>query len=108
MVAYTKLPPNHEHSSLTQKPLITDGLDPLAPIALRSRKRARRPESVLSGPLEKVYLIWIVGGSCDGCTVAVSGATHPRVEDLLRGNIQAFRESTSFTPCCRWSQGQSG
>ncbi len=27
----------------------------------------------------------MVGGSCDGCTVAVSGATHPRVEHLLAG-----------------------
>ncbi len=87
MVAFTKLPPNHERSSLVQKPVITDGLDPFAPIALRGKKRARRPDSILSGPLEKVYLIWIAGGSCDGCSVAVTGATHPRLEDLIRGNI---------------------
>ena len=29
----------------------------------------------------------MVGGSCDGCTVAVTGATHPRVEHLLAGII---------------------
>jgi hydrogenase small subunit len=62
-------------------------LDPMAPIGVRSR--AIEPDSTIlrMGPLEKVYLIWMVGGSCDGCTVAVSGATHPRVEHLLAGII---------------------
>jgi len=61
--------------------------DPMAPIGVRSR--AVQPDQSLLrlGPLEKVYLIWMVGGSCDGCTVAVSGATHPRVEHLLSGII---------------------
>ena len=39
------------------------------------------------GPLEKIYLIWMVGASCDGCSVAATGATHPRVEHLLAGII---------------------
>jgi hydrogenase small subunit len=62
-------------------------LDPMAPIGVRSR--AVEPDSSILrlGPLEKIYLIWMVGGSCDGCTVAVSGATHPRVEHLLSGII---------------------
>ncbi len=62
-------------------------MDPMAPIGVRSR--AVEPDSSIlrMGPLEKIYLIWMVGGSCDGCTVAVSGATHPRVEHLLAGII---------------------
>jgi hydrogenase small subunit len=62
-------------------------MDPMAPIGIRSR--AIEPDSSMLrlGPLEKIYLIWMVGGSCDGCTVAVSGATHPRVEHLLSGII---------------------
>jgi hydrogenase small subunit len=62
-------------------------MDPMAPIGIRSR--AVEPDSSIlrMGPLEKIYLIWMVGGSCDGCTVAVSGATHPRVEHLLAGII---------------------
>ncbi|HET9533115.1 MAG TPA: hydrogenase expression protein HypE [Blastocatellia bacterium] len=39
------------------------------------------------GPLEKVYVFWIAGMSCDGCTVSVSGATEPALEDLLTGSI---------------------
>ncbi|MDQ6725684.1 MAG: hypothetical protein M3066_05915, partial [Actinomycetota bacterium] len=62
-------------------------LDPMAPIGIRSR--AVEPDSSLIrlGPLEKIYLIWMVGGSCDGCTVSVTAATHPRVEHLLAGII---------------------
>lgn len=65
----------------------TDATDPLAPIAVRSAATAVARDSLHLGPLEKIYLIWMVGASCDGCTVAVSGATHPRVEHLLAGII---------------------
>jgi hydrogenase small subunit len=62
-------------------------LDPLAPIGIRSRLREEPDDTLRIGPLRKVYLIWLVGASCDGCTVAVSGATHPRVEHLMAGII---------------------
>ena len=85
MAQYTKDPAQREeHEAL---PLIVDGRDPLAPIGLRSRLRQDPPDSLRLGPLEKVYLFWIVGASCDGCTIAVSGATHPRIEHLLNGVI---------------------
>ncbi len=37
------------------------------------------------GPLEKVHVFWFAGMSCDGCTVAVTGAEIPSVESLLMG-----------------------
>ncbi|MDP1804012.1 MAG: hypothetical protein Q8K72_02490, partial [Acidimicrobiales bacterium] len=37
------------------------------------------------GPLEKVHAFWFAGLSCDGCSVAVTGATTPSVESLLLG-----------------------
>jgi hydrogenase small subunit len=37
------------------------------------------------GPLEKVHAFWFAGMSCDGCTVAATGATAPSVESLLLG-----------------------
>ncbi len=87
MAQYTEVVPGVEHGAIEAKPLITDPADPLAPIALRSTLRERRDDVVSQGPLDKAYLFWIVGASCDGCTIAVSGATHPRVEDLLNGRI---------------------
>jgi len=64
-----------------------DPADPLAPIGVRSRLVQPSDDTLRFGPLEKIYLIWMVGGSCDGCTVAVTGGTHPRVEHLLQGII---------------------
>ncbi len=39
------------------------------------------------GPIEKVHVFWLAGMSCDGCSVSVTGATSPSVEDLLAGRI---------------------
>jgi len=62
-----------------------DPLDPMAPIGIRSRAMIEPEDTLNIGPLKKIFLIWLVGASCDGCTVAVTGATHPRVEHLLAG-----------------------
>ncbi|HEX2064832.1 MAG TPA: hypothetical protein VHE80_10475, partial [Acidimicrobiales bacterium] len=64
-----------------------DPYDPLAPIGIRSQVLEDPPDVLALGPLKKIYLIWMVGASCDGCTVAVSGGTHPRVEHLLAGIV---------------------
>ncbi len=37
------------------------------------------------GPLEKVHAFWFAGASCDGCSVAVTGASTPSLESLLLG-----------------------
>ncbi len=37
------------------------------------------------GPLEKVHAFWFAGMSCDGCSVAATGATNPTVESLMLG-----------------------
>ncbi len=86
MAQYTVVDPHfvREHEPM---PPITDARDPLAPIGLRSTLRPPRADALALGPLEKAYLFWIVGASCDGCTIAVSGATHPKVEDLLNGIV---------------------
>ena len=86
MAQYTVLEPGFERE-YEQNALMTDPDNPLSPVALRSAARPPNHDRLRIGPLEKVYLIWIVGASCDGCTVAVSGATHPRVEDLLNGTV---------------------
>ena len=40
-----------------------------------------------TGPLNIVHVFWIAGMSCDGCSIAATGATNPSVEDLLLGNV---------------------
>ena len=62
--------------------------DPNAPIGIRSSgTRDQRPLHARLGPMEKIYLFWLVGASCDGCTIAVTGATNPKVEHLLQGIV---------------------
>jgi hydrogenase small subunit len=39
------------------------------------------------GPIEKVHVFWLAGMSCDGCSIAVLGATAPTVESLLTGSL---------------------
>jgi hydrogenase small subunit len=65
----------------------SDPLDPLGPLAVRSAARGMPEDPLALGPIRKVYLIWLGGASCEGCTVSVTGATHPKVEQLLAGAI---------------------
>jgi hydrogenase small subunit len=39
------------------------------------------------GPVKVVHAFWLAGMSCDGCSVAVTGATSPSAEDLLLGRL---------------------
>jgi hydrogenase small subunit len=49
-----------------------------------------QPRELPLGPLRVVHAFWLAGMSCDGCTIAVSGATSPGVEGLLTGTIPAM------------------
>jgi hydrogenase small subunit len=42
------------------------------------------------GPFERVHVFWLAGMSCDGCSIAVLGATTPSVESLLTGSLPAI------------------
>jgi hydrogenase small subunit len=64
-------------------------IDLLTSSAARELKRvptAERPGALL-GPVRVVHAFWLAGMSCDGCTIAVTGATSPSVEDLLLGRL---------------------
>jgi len=41
----------------------------------------------LKRPLDKIYVYWFAGMSCDGCSIAVTGATNPPLEKLLLGQV---------------------
>ena len=45
------------------------------------------PARLPLGPLKKIHVFWVAGMSCDGCTVAVAGATNPGIEGLLLGIV---------------------
>ena len=51
------------------------------------RRPEIREEKFQTGPLEKIHVFWLAGMSCDGCSIAVLGATSPSIEDLLAGTL---------------------
>ncbi len=44
----------------------------------------------LKKPFDKLYVFWMAGMSCDGCSIAVTGATNPPLEKLLLGHVPAL------------------
>ncbi len=59
------------------------GTEAVIPATEAAPQRERLP----LGPLETVHVYWIAGMSCDGCTIAVAGATNPGIEGLLAGTV---------------------
>lgn len=62
------------------------------------------PPSAL-GPLTKVHAFWFAGMSCDGCTVAVTGATSPSVEALLLGSHPGLPQVVLHHPVVNMESG---
>ncbi len=59
---------------------------PSIPETEPEHKRQRLP----LGPLKTVHVFWLAGMSCDGCSIAVTGATNPGIEGLLLGIVPAM------------------
>ena len=58
-----------------------------------------------AAPLSEVHVFWLAGMSCDGCSVAVTGATNPSVEDLLAGSIPGMPRVVLHHPVLSVSAG---
>ena len=46
-----------------------------------------KPLTGLSKKYKHVHVFWLAGMSCDGCSIAVTGATNPPIENLLAGTV---------------------
>ena len=46
--------------------------------------------AVAARPVKTVHVFWLAGMSCDGCSIAVTGATNPGIEGLLPGIVPAM------------------
>ncbi len=65
------------------EPEVSQGHQPPIPATMPREQPQRLP----LGPIKTVHVFWIAGMSCDGCTVAVAGATNPGIEGLLLGTV---------------------
>ena len=52
----------------------------------------------LNLPFDHVYVYWFAGMSCDGCSIAVTGATNPPIERLLLGQVPAVPRLILYHP----------
>ncbi|MBI4672587.1 MAG: hydrogenase expression protein HypE [Chloroflexi bacterium] len=65
-----------------------------------------RPGAML-GPVKVVHAFWLAGMSCDGCSVAVTGATSPSVEDLLIGRLPGVPRVVLHHPVVSVESGEA-
>ena len=65
---------------------VIKGGEPSTPETQPEPARERLP----LGPLKTIHVYWLAGMSCDGCTIAVAGATNPGIEGLLAGAVPAM------------------
>ena len=56
--------------------------------------------------LEKVYVIWLAGGSCDGCSISVLGATNPPLEHLLGGLVPGLPQLVLWHTALSYESGR--
>lgn len=53
----------------------------------RAQETEARGRRAPEGPVKVVHAFWMAGMSCDGCSISATGATNPKVEDLMAGII---------------------
>jgi hydrogenase small subunit len=56
-------------------------------------------------PISEIHVFWLAGMSCDGCSVSVTGATSPSVEDLLAGSIPGMPRAVLHHPVLSLAAG---
>ncbi len=71
---------------------------------------ATQPEHVRQslplGPLKTIHVFWLAGMSCDGCSIAVTGATNPGIEGLLLGIVPAMPKVILHHPVLAVASGE--
>jgi hydrogenase small subunit len=60
-----------------------------------------------SGPLDTIHVFWLAGMSCDGCSIAVTGATNPGIEGLLAGTVPAMPQMILHHPVLAVEAGEA-
>lgn len=66
-----------------------------------------RPRFTLEdGPIKEVHAFWLAGMSCDGCSIAATGAQHPSVEQLLTGAIPGLAKVVLHHPVLSVTAGK--
>ncbi len=83
---------------------------PRTPGIADSSERLREPEAERNrapeGPVKVIHVFWLAGMSCDGCSIAATGATNPAVEDLMAGTIPGLPKVILHHPVLSMEVGE--
>ncbi|HEV2108046.1 MAG TPA: hydrogenase expression protein HypE [Thermomicrobiales bacterium] len=84
-------------------------VDLMTSAAERELQRSPREErqGAELGPIRVVHAYWLAGMSCDGCTVAVTGANSPSIEDLLIGRVPGVPRVVLHHPVTSVESGEA-
>ena len=89
-------------------PVVSKGITADQAIELIQGKQTMTESKKLSlGPLTKIHAFWLAGMSCDGCTIAVAGATNPPLEGLLNGQIAGLPQLILHHPALAVEAGDA-
>ncbi|WP_089720351.1 NADH-quinone oxidoreductase subunit B family protein [Candidatus Entotheonella palauensis] len=61
----------------------------------------------LDGPIKEIHAFWLAGMSCDGCSIAIVGATQPSVESLLLGAVPGMPKLILHHPVLSVAAGEA-
>jgi hydrogenase small subunit len=59
------------------------------------------------GPITEVHAFWLAGMSCDGCSIAATGAQNPSVEQLLKADIPGLPRIVLHHPVLAVTAGEA-
>jgi hydrogenase small subunit len=60
----------------------------------------------MNSTIQKIDILWLTAGlSCDGDTVAMTGATNPSIEDVVRGMIPGIPQVILHNPVLAYESG---
>jgi hydrogenase small subunit len=57
--------------------------------------------------LDAIYLIWLTGAGCHGCTMAMLEASEPGIEDLISGNVTDVPRVILVHPALAMESGEA-
>jgi hydrogenase small subunit len=84
--------------------VVDDVIDSIDDILAEPQKK---PFEIPLGPLKVVHAFWLAGMSCDGCSIAAVGATHPTVESLLLGAVPGMPKLVLHHPVLSVEAGEA-
>ena len=59
-------------------------------------------------PIAEIDVLWITAGlGCDGESIAMTAATQPSIEDVVRGGLPWIPKVNLYNPCWRSKTGRN-